>query len=375
MFLFTTPSSPPESPPPARAMPGTAAQGTGASGPVVQAIRDGAMASGVGFDYLLATARRESALDPAARAGTSSATGLFQFIEQTWLGVMKNAGPRLGLQAEADAISRQADGTYVVADAGQRQAILDLRRDPKVSATLAGALTQQNAEALTGALGREPTSGDLYVAHVLGAKGAAALIATARAFPARAAALDLPEAAAANRALFYDRAGRPRSAAELYASLSAAAQGAAQGTAQSGTATDLTALRQDGTAAPQAVSAYASAATAFGGTSDLRSLFQTDQRGAASDAAARLWQARNGVQPTAHAAPTYFPRSGSEPPPSPAPLVADPTTTGALATPAATPPGSALVNPPLPPRRPAAFAAAGPTTDVRNSLFAPRSGP
>ncbi|SDO24560.1 hypothetical protein SAMN05216360_11786 [Methylobacterium phyllostachyos] len=359
MFLFTTPSGPPESPPPqVRVTPGTAA-----SGPVVQAIRDGAMASGVGFDYLLATARRESALDPAAKAGTSSATGLFQFIEQTWLSVMKNAGPKLGLQAQADAITRQPDGSYVVPDAGQRQAILDLRRDPKVSAVLAGALTQQNAEALTGSLGREPTAGDLYAAHVLGAKGAAALIGTARAFPARAAALDLPEAAAANRALFYDRAGRPRSAAELYASLSAAAQGAA--------ATDLTSLRQDSTAPPQAVTAYASAAAAFGGTSDLRSLFQTDQRGAVSDAAAKLWQMRNATQPAAHDAPTYFPRTTSEPPPSAA-AMPDPAVTGALAT---TPPGNAVVNPPLPPRRPAEFAAAPSAAGVRNSLFAPRSGP
>jgi hypothetical protein len=359
MFLFTTPSSPPESPPAARPLAGTAA-----SGPVVQAIRDGAMASGVGFDYLLATARRESALDPAAKAGTSSATGLFQFIEQTWLGVMKNAGPRLGLQAQADAITRQSDGTYTIPDASQRQAILDLRRDPKISATLAGALTQQNADALGAALGREPTAGDLYAAHVLGAKGAAALISTARAFPERAAALDLPEAAAANRGLFYDRTGRPRSAAELYASLAAAAQGAA--------ATDLTVLRQDDAAAPQAASAYASAATAFGGTSDLRSLFQTDQRGTVSDAAARLWQARNAAPPSAHAAPTYFPRSGGEPSSIRTP---DPVATGSLAEPAATPPGSALTNPPLPPRRPADLAAAPATTGARNSLFAPRSGP
>jgi hypothetical protein len=361
MFLFTTPSSPPETPPPqARAMTGTAA-----AAPVVQAIRDGAMASGVGFDYLLATARRESSLDPAAKAGTSSATGLFQFIEQTWLGVMKNAGPRLGLQAQADAITRQSDGTYTVPDAGQRQAILDLRRDPKISATLAGALTQQNAEALAGALGRDPTAGDLYAAHVLGAKGAAALISTARAFPERAAALDLPEAAAANRGLFYDRAGRPRSAAELYASLSAAAQGAV--------ATDLTTLRQDGAAPPQAASAYVGTATAFGGTSDLRSLFQTDQRGTASDAAARYWQTRNGTQPAAHPAPTYFPRSGSEP--GSGLPAQDPPVTGALPEPAATPPGASVTNPPLPPRRPAEFAAARPMTGGRSSLFAPRSGP
>ena len=365
MFLFTTTSSPTESPPPSQP---SAAQARPAAGPVVQAIRDGASASGVGFDYLLATARRESALDPSAKAATSSATGLFQFIEQTWLGVMKSAGPKLGLQAQADAITRQPDGTYAVADAQARSAILDLRRDPKVSASLAGALTQKNAEALTAALGREPTAGDLYAAHVLGARGAASLIGTARTFPERAAALDLPDAAAANRALFYDRSGRARTAAELYASLATAGQGAA--------ITDVTALRQDGASPPQAASAYAATATAFGGTGDLRSLFQTDRRGTVSDAAARLWQGRATGQAQPRPAPAYFPRSDGEPDPIPAddrPATA-PETTGALAAP--TPAGAALVDPPLPPRRPAEFAAGfAAAKPDKTSLFAPRSGP
>ncbi|MDP4025798.1 lytic transglycosylase domain-containing protein [Methylobacterium sp. NEAU 140] len=394
MFLFTTPSSPSENPAAAaRPVPGPAAgPGAGqAAGPVVQAIRDGASASGVGFDYLLATARRESALDPAAKAGTSTATGLFQFIEQTWLGVMKSAGPRLGLAEQAEAITRQADGTYTVPDADRRQAILDLRRDPRISATLAGALTQKNAEALTGALGREPTAGDLYAAHVLGAKGAAALIGTARTFPERAAALDLPEAAAANRGLFYDRTGRPRTAAELYANLSAAAQGVS--------ATDLTGLRQEAPSPPRAATAYAAAATAtaaangagtatgtatatgFGGSADLRSLFQTESRGAVSDAAARLWQGRSTPPAPERPAPTWFPRSGA------AAAEDGPANTGALpaaapppAAPAAIPPGTALANPPLPPRRPADLATAPDagapkTIPHKTSLFAPRSGP
>ena len=316
---------------------------------------------------------------------------------------MKNAGPKLGLQAQADAIVRQSDGSYAVADTAQRQAILDLRRDPRISATLAGALTQQNGEALGAALGHEPSAGDLYAAHVLGAKGAATLIATAKATPDRAAALDLPEAASANRGLFYDRAGRPRSAAELYAGLSAAAQGAkADGAkAEGATATDLTALRQDGAPAGQAATAYATTATAFGGGADLRSLFQTDKRNAVSDAAARLWQGRGASAPAPRAAPSYFPHAESEAgtdaaavgpkttgPKTMGPDTTGPKTTGALASPASnrspTPPspttpspnptpaaGPALVNPPLPPRRPARFAAAIP----RNALFAPRSGP
>ncbi len=354
MFLFTTTASPPAVPdPPALVRPAPA--------PVVQAIRDGASATGVGFDYLLATARRESALDPAAKAPTSSATGLFQFIEQTWLGTMKSAGPQLGLQAEADAIVRQPDGTYAVTDAAQRQAILDLRRDPKVAAVLAGALTQKNAQALQAATGQEPTPGELYAAHVLGAKGAASLIATARTFPERAAA--------ANRGLFYDRSGRPRTAAELYASLSAAAQsvppvitGGAGASPAAGEA-------------PQA-SAYATNAAAFGGGADLRSLFQTDRRSPVSDAAAKLWQGRITGTATARPAPSYFPRSDEGEADTPAPVAvasADPeslpATTGSLASPSL-PPGLALVNAPLPPRRPAAFGA----NVAPSSLFAPRKG-
>ncbi|MCJ2012544.1 lytic transglycosylase domain-containing protein [Methylobacterium sp. J-076] len=366
MFLFTTTASPPEIPtPPALVRPAPA--------PVVQAIRDGASATGVGFDYLLATARRESALDPSAKAPTSSATGLFQFIEQTWLGTMKNAGPQLGLQAEADAIVRQTDGTYAVPDPGQKQAILDLRRDPKVAAVLAGALTQKNAQALQAATGQEPTPGDLYAAHVLGAKGAASLIATAKTFPERSAALDLPEAAAANRALFYDRTGRPRTAAELYASLAAAAHAAPAGVTQ--------AVRLDGPAQatgepPQAASS-AMTATAFGGGSDLRSLFQTDRRATVSDAAAKLWQGRTSGTATARPAPSYFPRSDEAETERAAPVAvasadpdALPLTTGSLAPPPARP-GSPLVNAPLPPRRPAEFGA-GPSP---NSLFAQRRGP
>ncbi|AWN38204.1 lytic transglycosylase [Methylobacterium radiodurans] len=357
MFLFTTPSSPPE---PAPAAPRGANPGVNPG--VLQAIREGARASGAGFDYLLATAQRESALDPGARAGTSSATGLFQFIEQTWLGVMKNAGPRLGLAAYADAITARADGGYTVEDPAQRQQILDLRRDPKISATLAGALTQKNGEALAAALGRDPTPGDLYVAHVLGARGAAALIGAARDTPDRAAALDMPEAAAANRALFYDRAGRPRSVSELYANLSAAARGVA----------DL-GIQAQASGLPQATTSYAASAYAAG--ADLRSLFQTDRRtGPVAQGLGRLWQGRAegaGTEP-ARPAPSYFPRSDPREDvvrvEASAETVA---TTGAIA--ALPPAGAVIRNPPLPPRRPAALAAA--QAPLQTSLFVTRSGP
>ncbi|MDO9429606.1 MAG: lytic transglycosylase domain-containing protein [Methylobacterium sp.] len=375
MFLFTTPPATTRDTGAARdagtrAVSGTTS-GTNSGSAVVAAIRDGAQSSGVGFDYLLATARRESALDPTAKAGTSSATGLFQFIEQTWLGTMKNAGPKLGLQTYADAITARPDGTYAVTDPDARQTILDLRRDPKTAATLAGALTQRNGEALTAALGREPTGGDLYAAHVLGARGAAALINTAQASPARAAALDMPEAAAANRNLFYDRTGRARGAAELYALLSTARSTGAPAAAPTAAASPLV--------PPEGTTAYASL---DGG---LRSLFQTDKRqGAVSDGVAKLWQGRAATD-TVRSAPTYFPRSDgtadtvlaavqTTAPVQPAPAQAIATEASGPATPAS----AALVGAPLPPRRPAEFTttlAARTGTALDPSLLTARSGP
>ena len=53
-------------------------------------IRQAARETGADFEYLAQTAARESNFDPQAQARTSSAAGMFQFIEQTWLGMMRN---------------------------------------------------------------------------------------------------------------------------------------------------------------------------------------------------------------------------------------------------------------------------------------------
>ncbi len=208
MFLFTTPQNRDAQP----------------ANPVVNAIRQGAEKTGAGFDYLLKTAQRESALEPDAKAKTSSATGLFQFIEQTWLSMVKQEGPKQGLSQYADAISDNG-GRLSVADPATRDKILQLRNDPQVSAVMAGALTQKNREQLATSLGRQPQAGELYMAHVLGPRGASDLIRAAASDPSRVAARDFPEAAAANRSIFYDKAGRARSVQEVYGALAASHAG------------------------------------------------------------------------------------------------------------------------------------------------------
>ena len=183
---------------------------------VATAIHRASKATGISFNYLFNTAMRESSLNTQAQAKTSSAAGLYQFIEQTWLGAIKNYGARHGLKAEAEAITKDANGVYRVADSNRRIEILNLRFDPNASANLAGELAGENKLILERHLGRAATSSDLYTAHFLGPMGAVALLSA----PGNTKAADiLSTAAKANKHVFYDGA-RARSVTEVISSIS-----------------------------------------------------------------------------------------------------------------------------------------------------------
>lgn len=175
--------------------------------------------SGVDFDYLLETALRESDLDPNAKNPKSSALGLFQFLDQTWLGVMKEEGPRLGYGKYADAIVVRPDGSFDIPDKALKREVLKLRENPQVAADLAAAFTRDNGAYLLGQFGRMPSPGELYIAHVLGAQGAARLFRAGLENPDQKAAPIFPAEAAANHRIFYDSAGRPRSVRGVYEKL------------------------------------------------------------------------------------------------------------------------------------------------------------
>jgi Transglycosylase SLT domain len=190
-----------------------------ASGPnstVTGAIRQASRMTGADFKYLLATAQVESNLNPNAKVSTSSASGLFQFIDQTWLGTLKEKGPGLGYASHAEAITRLPSGRYAITDPRMQSAVMNLRFDPAANALMAGAFTRANAEALADRLGRQPTEGELYIAHFLGSGGASRLIELSESNPHTPAATIFPAAASANSSIFRDRAGRARGAKEVY---------------------------------------------------------------------------------------------------------------------------------------------------------------
>jgi hypothetical protein len=196
-------------------------------GQVMSALESAAVRTGADFNYLLKTATRESSLNPSAKAATSSATGLFQFIEQTWLATVKKHGAEHGLGSYAAQIEQGADGRYKIAAGGDRQAILALRKDPNAAAAMAGELTVEMANTLRDGLGRNPTSGELYAAHVMGPGGALKLIKAAEANPAQSAADLFPAAASANRSIFYSADGAERSAQSVLARLTSKHDGSA----------------------------------------------------------------------------------------------------------------------------------------------------
>ncbi|WP_316859885.1 transglycosylase SLT domain-containing protein [uncultured Cohaesibacter sp.] len=182
------------------------------------AFEEASRTTGTDFEYLLSTAKRESNFNSSAKASTSSATGLFQFVEQTWLETMKESGAELGYGNAASQITKVGD-KYYVKDQQAREQILDMRNDPKVSAVMAGAYAQRNKEQLAEELNRTPSQGELYAAHFLGAQGSSKLITLAENSPKTEAAEIFPAQAQANRNIFYDKQGNSKTVAEVYSDL------------------------------------------------------------------------------------------------------------------------------------------------------------
>ena len=79
-------------------------------GAIEGAVRKAASATGIKFDFLMRTAKRESGYDAGAKAPTSSAAGLFQFVEQTWMATLKQHGGSHGYSDYADLIQKGSDG-------------------------------------------------------------------------------------------------------------------------------------------------------------------------------------------------------------------------------------------------------------------------
>jgi hypothetical protein len=169
---------------------------------VVNAIENASSKTGVNFAYLMQQASAESSFKPDAKAKTSSAAGLYQFIESTWLNMVDRYGEKHGLDVEGKS----------------RKEILNLRYDPETASVMAAEFASENKQFLDLHWGGDVGSTELYFAHFMGAGGAASFLKSRDKNGLQPAAHLFPQAAKANYNVFYDsKTGRAKTLDEVYA--------------------------------------------------------------------------------------------------------------------------------------------------------------
>lgn len=168
---------------------------------------------------LLAMCAQESGLGNRNEAKTSTGRGPFQFLEQTWLYMVKNHGHRYNMGEEAAKISVGKDGRMEVDDPVAKQQILKLRYNTYLSAAIAGEMLQLSREGIEKAIKRPMSTEEMYLSHVMGEGGARKLLLLADGKKKNERAdRYFRKAAQANEGLFYKKEGgrrKPVSNAEL----------------------------------------------------------------------------------------------------------------------------------------------------------------
>ncbi|WP_375765049.1 C39 family peptidase [Archangium gephyra] len=184
---------------------------------VEEAIRNASAKVGVDYGYMMAMAAQESAFNPTIKASTSSATGLYQFLNQTWLGVVKQHGEKHGLAEEAGKIQySSSQKKNVVSPFWWEDDILDLRKDPTYSALMGAEFAKDNQQILEKKLKRQVSPTDLYMAHFLGPSNAVKFLGARDAGKGSQSAVAMfPKAAEANTTIFY-KSGQARTLDQVY---------------------------------------------------------------------------------------------------------------------------------------------------------------
>lgn len=173
---------------------------------IVDPILKAANEAGVDPVYLMALADKESSFSTDVKAATSSAQGLFQFVTATWLEMIRDFGPRHGLEAEAAAVKGR--GAAITVAGPLRERVLSLRNDPYVAAVMAAELIKRDRGRIEARVGRSLTTAELYFAHFLGTSSAGRFLSMSSDRPDEVAEREFRSAARANRALFTQKADR-----------------------------------------------------------------------------------------------------------------------------------------------------------------------
>jgi hypothetical protein len=187
---------------------------------ILAAIRLGSRRTGMDFSFLMELAATESSFDPASIAPKTSAAGLYQFKDETWLEAVRNYGKKYGMEVYAEQVEEYTDHAgkkrLRIPDPVIQAYVLALRHNPRVSALLAAEYVKHNGKRLTNTLDLEPGHTELYLTHFFGTTGAISFLKTLYEHPDRIADEVFPVAARTNQAIFHPKSRKPRTIAEIY---------------------------------------------------------------------------------------------------------------------------------------------------------------
>lgn len=176
---------------------------------VITAIYRASLTTDVDFELLIMKAMLESDLGRLNAAATSSARGVFQYIEPTWLTLIKRYGEEIGYPHYANAVGMTKKGRPYIKDknAYMKAEILALRHDADISALIKAYQIIEETDVIRGYKKARVTSTDHYIAHMLGLSLAKEFYALKNRNSGIAVAklhrADMREAARLNKPFFY----------------------------------------------------------------------------------------------------------------------------------------------------------------------------
>jgi hypothetical protein len=187
---------------------------------ILAAIRLAGLRTGVEFSYLMELAAVESNFDPQARAKTSTASGLYQFKDESWLDAIQAYGEDYGLGYYVEQVGYRLDDDGMmqpfIEDTAVQQRVLELRFIPRLAALMAAEQVRSSREQLAYSLERQPDRTELYLTHFFGTSGAISFLKELAVNPGRIAGEIFPGPARRNRSIFQTRNRTPRTVAEIY---------------------------------------------------------------------------------------------------------------------------------------------------------------
>ncbi len=192
----------------------------GIPAPAAAAIRLASLRTGVDFGYMMELSSAESGFDHEISAATSSATGLFQFTEDTWLQSLRRYGAWYGMAPLSEQMNNTFDMNGVLVGRVEnpfiRTAAFDLRVQPHLMAMMAGEFQLRNQFRISCVIPRQLNRTEMYFGHFLGASGAITFLQNRARTPAAQAARAFPRQAEANRNVFYSRNKKGQRIARSY---------------------------------------------------------------------------------------------------------------------------------------------------------------